>query len=374
MVLLTNRWPEAGDVLPTYVSGRTAKLMPRIEQAAPGSPGAKLREEWSEHLAISDADLLELLDHLELQVGRESIDELYQHVSLAMAGAGLRGDHEAMTVGMDIIKNCIETGTRELRADTLRPIVAKYRLSAGRAGATLVVQAIAADHRAESATASVDWVDLFEGDAPELRRQLKEPTLWNTRLNQDLRAASDAVRHHEFSDVNILGAMRLSTALFVGSTFSRVRGFDVRRSDRGVLYASENAAGDAELAFHAITLGAGSDIAIAIQVSLRIEDAVAAYIGTEQLPVGELIVYEPAGGPGQSAVKDAAHAAGLAEAIATQLRSDLQSHAGLVHLFIAGPLPLALLVGHGWNRIPSTQLYDDLGPGKGYAPTFVIKG
>ncbi len=84
MALLTNRWPEAGDVLPTYVSGRTAKLMPRIEQAAPGSPGAKLREEWSEHLAISDADLLELLDHLELQVGRESIDELYEHVSLAM--------------------------------------------------------------------------------------------------------------------------------------------------------------------------------------------------------------------------------------------------------------------------------------------------
>ncbi len=55
-----------------------------------------------------------------------------------------------MTVGMDIIKNCIETGTRELRADTLSPIVAKYRLSAGRAGATLVVQAIAADHRAEA--------------------------------------------------------------------------------------------------------------------------------------------------------------------------------------------------------------------------------
>ncbi len=128
--------------------------------------------------------------------------------------------------------------------------------------------------------------------------------------------------------MNILGAMRLSTALFVGSTFSRVRGFDVRRSDRGVLYASENAAGDAELAFHAITLGAGSHIAIAIQVSLRIEDAVAAYIGTEQLPVGELIVYEPQECCGQSAVKDAAHAAGLAEAIATQLRSHLQSHAG----------------------------------------------
>ena len=90
--------------------------------------------------------------------------------------------------------------------------------------------------------------------------------------------------------------------------------------------------------------------------------------------MGELIVYEPAGGPGQSAVKDAGHAVGLAEAIATQLRADLQAHSGAVHLFIAGPLPLALLVGHRWNRIPSTQLYDDLGPGKGYTPTFTLDG
>jgi hypothetical protein len=37
-------------------------------------------------------------------------------------------------------------------------------------------------------------------------------------------------------------------------------------------------------------------------------------------------------------------------------------------------MPLSLMIGHLWNRMPETQLYDDLGPGKGYTPTFRISG
>jgi len=37
------------------------------------------------------------------------------------------------------------------------------------------------------------------------------------------------------------------------------------------------------------------------------------------------------------------------------------------------PASAALFLGHVWNRVPRTQLYDDLVVG-GYAPTFVIEG
>jgi hypothetical protein len=43
-----------------------------------------------------------------------------------------------------------------------------------------------------------------------------------------------------------------------------------------------------------------------------------------------------------------------------------------MHLFQSGPLPLAIMIGHLWNRMPRTQIYEDLGPGAGYAPAFTI--
>ena len=33
-----------------------------------------------------------------------------------------------------------------------------------------------------------------------------------------------------------------------------------------------------------------------------------------------------------------------------------------------------MLLGNLWNRTPTTQLYDDLGPGRGYTPTFPLPG
>jgi hypothetical protein len=52
---------------------------------------------------------------------------------------------------------------------------------------------------------------------------------------------------------------------------------------------------------------------------------------------------------------------GLAAAVSSALREDTSGHRAGVHLFQAGPLPLAIMIGHLWNRMPQTQVYDDLG-------------
>lgn len=44
------------------------------------------------------------------------------------------------------------------------------------------------------------------------------------------------------------------------------------------------------------------------------------------------------------------------------------------HVFFYGPRTAAVLLGHSWNRMPPTQLWDDLGPARGYTPAFVIEG
>ena len=52
------------------------------------------------------------------------------------------------------------------------------------------------------------------------------------------------------------------------------------------------------------------------------------------------------------------------------IRSDAQGYCPPVHLFQYGPLIGAMLLGSAWNRMPTTQLYDDAAPG--YTPTYLI--
>ena len=43
-----------------------------------------------------------------------------------------------------------------------------------------------------------------------------------------------------------------------------------------------------------------------------------------------------------------------------------------VHLFLAGPMGLALLLGHRWNRVAATVVYEDLGASTGDVDAFTI--
>ena len=43
-----------------------------------------------------------------------------------------------------------------------------------------------------------------------------------------------------------------------------------------------------------------------------------------------------------------------------------------LHLFLNAPNGIAVLLGHLWNRVPTTQLYDDANGPDGYFPTFLL--
>lgn len=85
------------------------------------------------------------------------------------------------------------------------------------------------------------------------------------------------------------------------------------------------------------------------------------------------VTVAPKTGAGEAAVRDGAHARGLATSIRDRVRDLARRHkAKRVHLFLVIPKGLALLLGHKWDRMPDTQLYDDLGPSRGYSPGFRI--
>jgi hypothetical protein len=373
LALLTNRWLDEAGVFSSCISGRTGKLVPRITEGGPASAKGQLRQEWSTHLGITEEELLEFLSHLKFMVARDSLDELHDRCLPAMRAAGLRFDAEAIALAGDLISWCVETNIRELTAETLLPHVRERNLVADRSAGSLLIQCLSPDPWPQAATAALDWVDLFEGDEPAARRQLHEPSGWEGQLKPELRAAIQTIRRHGLVNVNVYGTMRLSTALFTGTELSRVAGFNVEMEARGAVWASEDEHPVVELNTSVIEMGQGDEMAVGLSVSIDLVDDVAAYVRAQQLPVGRFVIYSPDAGPGRESVESPQHGLGLAYAISDTLRRDA-ADASRVRLFQATPMPLSLMIGHLWNRMPETQLYDDLGAGKGYAPTFKIAG
>jgi hypothetical protein len=370
MALQTNRWPAADDPLLACVSGADGKLVPRLGIAASGSKAGKVRREWAEHLDITEEELLGFLAHLAIRAGQDALDALEDRCGLALRAAGFRGDRTALLATVGALRKLIEGGTRALDADAMRSICSELDLHATPRCATLLVQAIAYDDWPDAATASVDWVDLFEGEDANTRRQLHDPENWNRRLKPELVAAIEQIRRTKMKDVHVTGAMRLSTGLLAGQLLSEVAGFGVSITGRDGEWASSSPKQDFDLQREIIDVGLGDDIAVAISISQTIKEDVLAYIEREQLPIGTLHVYAPVAGASREAISTPEHGAGAAAAISAALREDTGRHRGLLHLFIASPLPMALLVGNLWNRMPKTQLYEDSGAGGSYFPSF----
>jgi hypothetical protein len=374
MVLETNRWPVDGDPILICVDGQSHKLVPRLPLAAAGSASGRVRREWAEHLGISEGELYEMFEHLEIRAGRSSFEELREHCCWLMGAVGLLDDVDAVDVGMGEIRRLVRQGVRHLDAAALAEIIAEKRLERGQSRATLLVQQLDRDALPELATASVDWVALFEGDEPAARRQLHDPSGWNDVLRPQLREAVAEIKEQGHRDVAVAGALRLSTAMATGIEMSDVAGFTVAVRQRDREWSSSGDRVEAALDRVVLEVAQGDQLAVGISVAVDIGADVVAYLQREKIPVRMFVNLLPASGVGRDAIGGPEEARGLAQALLDAIRGEVRGYALPLHLFAAGPLGLSLLLGHVWNRMPETQLYDDLGADRGYAPTFHLAG
>jgi hypothetical protein len=117
-----------------------------------------------------------------------------------------------------------------------------------------------------------------------------------------------------------------------------------------------------------IPTGQGSEIAIAVEIATPIAADVREFLIRSHVPVGQLVVLRAPGGARDNAIATPEDAAALAAGIRDAARRAARGNR--VHLFLAGPMGLAMLLGHRWNRVGPT-VYEDLAA-LGYDAAFTV--
>jgi len=286
-------------------------------------------------------------------------------------GAGSKSPLERFMASWHLLK--VKSGKRTLNRAELCAEIERRGLSGDNSYSTLVVEAIDRGPWADAGQVRLDWVDLFVGDEPRARRQLRDPKNWNGCLRPDLIAAAKTLKATGNDRVMVRGYMRLALWFMCGVELPDIRQHQVACKQKGQLWASEIPPTAFKLADAVVDLSQGPDLAVGLSVTNGITADVASYCKQANLPVARYVDLSPQGGVGPLSLPDAGAAVGWAHATRDSIRAAVRdSGARRVHLFMSAPAGAALLLGHIWNRVGTTIVYEDLSPG--YVPTFELPG
>jgi SMODS-associated and fused to various effectors sensor domain len=371
MALVTNRGRDGSDPMLGSADGRDDKLMPRLAQAGPQSAAGRALAEWAEHLDIDRNELEEMLRQLRIRTDMHSLATMKDLCRLSLESCGYRGSPDAVAACLGAIRDLIIAGRGRHSAidrSQWEQIIRGLNLATRDATAALVVQSIEPHPAAHIATASLDWIDLFETGG----RQLKDPGAWMERLWPDLQEAAATARASGRQTVALMGSLRLSAGFAVGSLLPARAGIELVLDAYNERWSTMGDEVNVELDATAHDVGQGRELAAGLSTTGDLTDDVLRFIADQRLPVQMFTNLSPASGVGHKAVTDPAHARGWAQAAMRAIRDAAREYEEPLHVFQYGPLSGAILLGSVWNRMPATQLYDDVGGAGGYTPTFRI--
>lgn len=167
--------------------------------------------------------------------------------------------------------------------------------------------------------------------------------------------------------------MRLPLWFAIGRELPDVRGWVLSVDQRTDEWRTDAAPADVTAGVLAdATIGQGSDLALAIGMTHDPTAEVESFLSDDGLPVSRLLVLGPVGAPGQNSVPNAGFALGWVRSARELGRQAVhESGARQVHLFLAAPQGLALMLGHQWNLMPPTTVYEHMRPG--YSATITVR-
>lgn len=355
MRLVTNRTIDHTDLLMADRDGRDNRLLPRAAQGGPKSDRGKARALWASAAGEDEATLLRFLADFHLDVGYD-VYRLLDHVGLLMTANGLRSDDEAISLGTDWVAGRVIAGQRRLPLGDIKQAVSERGLHAGSPWAIVSIATIKRDELAHQAAVSINWVDHISGEQEWKRVAPKEPATWDD-LADEVRRIPGLLQARR--RVLVTGHMRQATGFVVGAQLRRVLGYEVGIRQGEQLWTGGEQTEPYGLESVSIGLHQGTDAALIVNVATNGTDAVLGWMQRHGLPVGQAFALTPRTGTGPNAIRNPSDANSLAIAIRDFARQHCTGSE--LHLFLIGPLGLAVLMGHHWNRVTKTHVYEHLG-------------
>jgi hypothetical protein len=358
--LTSNKNFDNTDPLLRNISGTTNRI-PReiLDKLGPRSAGGKQLKQWAKHLDINIDDLKDFLTAIYF-VRAEAESSYRTRAGALLRNAGFRGDAHAVTLALEMVRTWVKEGTGvRYRADLQRELTER-NLLAREGELVLAVHGIDRPTLAYAPNATVDILDLYQGDDPFTRRRLKDPAAWMAEVLPALKAAKKDLEAFGTKNVYIEGNMRLSMYFAVGRTFPGVGNWVLSSMQRGTLWSTAVEYEHADLHVLAESdLDLGPDLAVTVGLTYDPTTDVVTYIKQAGLPVGNHVTLSLPVGPGPTSVPGPQWAADWTRKARDHVRSMVKEHrAPRVHLFMSAPAGVALFLGHDWNQMPDTLLYD----------------
>jgi hypothetical protein len=320
----------------------------------------KVRDAWAKHLEINVADLLEFVGVVRWQHSDTEADWDSRAKPL-MRLSGLRHDDEAVTVGKSIVRSWVTSGAGAQTRSDIRRQVAEKNILARSGVLTFAIHAIDKQETAVLPNVTVDFTDLYEGDDSFNRFQLIDPSDWSSVISPKLRAAARELEAYRTRRVHVTGSLRLPLWFAVGRELPDVRTWVLsldQHNDEWITSATPQVGVKPKL-LSDIDVGQGSELAVAIGLTTNPTDVVHKYLQRSNVPVAKLIVIGPDGDLGHDSVQSNGWLTAWVRQAREKARSEVQRiEARHVHLFMSAPASLALMLGHQWNVMPSTTLYE----------------
>ncbi len=372
LALLTNRGFDPADAVLQLRDLKTEKInVAALTAAGPRSHAGRERQRWASHLGVDVGELAGFLRSLSWKSGaaESSWDQQARHL---MRLTGLRSDDDAVTVGKSMVRSWVTDGAGPMSRDNIRRAVAKAGLLARNGTLVLAVHAIDRQPTATPPNVEIDLVGLYDGTDAFTRVQLRDPADWNAKVAPAIRNAAQDLEAYATRRVHVTGSMRLPLWFAIGRALPDVRGWVLSADQRTEEWSTEAAPEDvtARILTQA-SIGRGPELAIVVSITHDIAEDVTRYIGEAGLPVGTLLALGPQSDPGNRAVSSAGWAVAWARSAREQARRAAASvGATHAHLYLAAPAALAMMLGHQWNLMPPTTVYEHLRTG--YAPTLSL--
>lgn len=362
--LLANRGLDHTHPLLKLRDRNTNLLVPKAAAATQRSDAGKALKRWAAALDISTEDLLDFLQYFQL-VMTDNETSWRDRTKPWMRLAGLRDDDTAVRVGVDIVREWVKSGAGPRTPDQIRKAAAEAGLLVDSGRLVLAVHAIDDKTSAHLPTRQFDWVELFDGDSGRTRRVLKDPDGWPA-LTTQLAVAEKDLGGFGVRRLLVEGAMRLPLWFAVGATFPDVRGWELEVEQRDAIWTTATATAPALAEDEAVllddpqTLLGSTDVAVVISLTHDAAPDVVRHVSAHRL-AGTVISLTTKTGPGKDSIRNGAHARTWSRSARDLLREEirkLEQPARRLHLFLAAPGGAALLLGHDWNLLPETVVYE----------------